>query len=351
MTTNAAILSLKVFIQKTGATKTIRLAGDMSVHEAIKEIQGKEAADMGLRDHGLFLPPNKETGKKGSWLDPSKSLRFYGIVTGMTLEFKKKHRPLRIKLRDETTKMVVIDDSLSVREISDMIGEKIGLKNSASEYCLRKPDQPGMSKAPAWLVETQTLHEQDITEEEELVYAKRLFFSDDNIDKDDPFSLHLLYVESLKAIIDGKYPVTRNDAKDFAAIQMQITYGDHDPSKHKPGFLDPNLFLPLLYRKDKKIQAEIFRDHKKLVGMSDMNAKYRYCQLVRSLKSYGITFFDCREKQTKGKQKNDKKIRPHPHRRHQRKNPQSRPRDPTHHQRMDLRANAQVVLCAWLLYA
>eukprot|EP01124_Arcella_intermedia_P012007 TRINITY_DN1832_c0_g1_i1.p1 TRINITY_DN1832_c0_g1~~TRINITY_DN1832_c0_g1_i1.p1 ORF type:complete len:2470 (-),score=665.52 TRINITY_DN1832_c0_g1_i1:45-7454(-) len=307
MTTNAAILSLKVFIQKTGATKTIRLAGDMSVHEAIKEIQGKEAADMGLRDHGLFLPPNKETGKKGSWLDPSKSLRFYGIVTGMTLEFKKKHRPLRIKLRDETTKMVVIDDSLSVREISDMIGEKIGLKNSASEYCLRKPDQPGMSKAPAWLVETQTLHEQDITEEEELVYAKRLFFSDDNIDKDDPFSLHLLYVESLKAIIDGKYPVTRNDAKDFAAIQMQITYGDHDPSKHKPGFLDPNLFLPLLYRKDKKIQAEIFRDHKKLVGMSDMNAKYRYCQLVRSLKSYGITFFDCREKQTKGKQKNDKK--------------------------------------------
>jgi len=307
MTSNAAILSLKVFIQKTGATKTLRLAGDMSCGEAVKEIQEKETGAPGGRDHGLFLPPNKESGKKGAWLDPSKSLRFYGIVTGMTLEYKKKHRALKIRLRDDTCKTVAIDDSLSVREISDMIGEKIGLKSSASEYCLRKPDLPGMSKAPAWLIEAQTLHEQDIGEDEELVFAKRLFFGDDNIDKDDPFSLHLLYVESLKAILDGKYPVTRNDAKDFAAIQMQITYGDHDPVKHtKPGFVNPDVFLPLPYRKDKKIIAEIQRDHKKLAGMSDMNAKYRYCQLVRSLKTYGTTFFDCREKQVKGK-KNDKK--------------------------------------------
>jgi len=103
------------------------------------------------------------------------------------------------------------------------------------------------------------------------------------------------------------YPITHTDAKDFAAIQMQITYGDHDPLKHKPGFFDVNAFLPLQYRKDKKIQVEIFRDHKKLAGMSDMNAKYRYCQLVRSLKSYGITFFDCQEKQLKGKQSGNKK--------------------------------------------
>eukprot|EP01123_Difflugia_compressa_P001391 TRINITY_DN115_c0_g2_i1.p1 TRINITY_DN115_c0_g2~~TRINITY_DN115_c0_g2_i1.p1 ORF type:complete len:1556 (-),score=395.56 TRINITY_DN115_c0_g2_i1:1402-6069(-) len=305
MTSNAAIISIKVFIQKTGATKTLRLAGDLSCGESVKEIQDKEPGAAGGRDHGLFLPPNKETGKKGAWLDPSKSLRFYGIVTGTTLEYKKKHRPIRIKLRDDTIKTVVIDDSLNVREISDMIGEKIGLK-SASEYCLRRPDLPGMAKAPQWLNENQTLHEQDVTEEEELVFAKRLFFSDDNIDKDDPFSLHLLYVESLKSIIDGKYPITRNDAKDFAAIQMQIVYGDHDPNKHKVGFIDPNIFLPLPYRKDKKIQTEILRDHKKMAGMSDMNAKYRYCQLVRSLKSYGITFFDCKEKIVDKKQANKK---------------------------------------------
>src|SRR5690606_6234118 len=131
--------------------------------------------------------------------------------------------------------------------------------------------------------------------------------SDDNIDKDDPFTLHLLYVEANKAIIEGRYPVGRTDAKDFAAIQMQIVYGDHDVNKHKPGFFEcavspssavltvPSVdkFLPPQFRKDKKITPDILQDHRKLAGMKEMNAKYRYVQLVRSLKTYGITFFDC----------------------------------------------------------
>lgn len=99
-----------------------------------------------------------------------------------------------------------------------------------------------------------------------------------------------------EAINDGRYPVTRTDAKDFAALQMQIVYGDHDPNKHKPGFFDVKTFLPPPYRKDKTIVSDILRDHKKLVGMKEMNAKFRYVQLVRSLKTYGITFFDCKEK-------------------------------------------------------
>lgn len=32
-----------------------------------------------------------------------------------------------------------------------------------------------------------------------------------------------------------------------------------------------------------------------------LDAKYRYVQLVRSLKTYGITFFDCVQKSTKNK--------------------------------------------------
>jgi len=254
-------------VQKTGATKVMRFASDMSVAECLKEINEKSGIEGGA-DHGLYLPPNKETGKKGSWLSKNRALRFYGIYSNATLEYKKMHRPLRIKLMDDTSKMVIIDDSASVREISDQIGEKIGLK-SAEEFCLRKPLAPGMSKAPTWLNEQQTLHEQDIAEDEELVYAKKYFYSDDNVDKDDPFTLHLLYVEANKAIIESKYPVNRTDAKDFAALQMQIVYGDHNPDKHKLSFIDPDVFLPMQYRKDKKILEDVLRDHKKLTGMKN----------------------------------------------------------------------------------
>jgi len=109
----------------------------------------------------------------------------------------------------------------------------------------------------------------------------------------DPHSVNLSYVEFNKAIIESHYPITRTDAKYFAAIQMQIQFGDYDPNKHIPGFIDQNVFLPLQYRNDKVIEAEIFREHRKLVCANNLNAKYRYCQLVRSLKTYGMTFFEC----------------------------------------------------------
>lgn len=52
-------------------------------------------------------------------------------------------------------------------------------------------------------------------------------------------------------------------------------------------------FLPPNLRKDKNIENEILSEHKTLIRMADMQAKYRYIQTVRSLKTYGITFFEC----------------------------------------------------------
>jgi hypothetical protein len=51
-------------------------------------------------------------------------------------------------------------------------------------------------------------------------------------------------------------------------------------------------FVPPEYQKTKKdIDKRIFQEHRKLQGMSELNAKFRYVQLCRSLKTYGVTFF------------------------------------------------------------
>jgi hypothetical protein len=42
----------------------------------------------------------------------------------------------------------------------------------------------------------------------------------------------------LKAIVDGRYPCTRSDAKSFCAFNMQVVYGDHNPATHQIGFLE-----------------------------------------------------------------------------------------------------------------
>lgn len=59
-----------------------------------------------------------------------------------------------------------------------------------------------------------------------------------------------------------------------------------------------------MYRKDDKKQSyerEILLTHKRLQGVKETVAKYRFVQLVRSLKFYGITFFDSCKMKVPGK--------------------------------------------------
>jgi hypothetical protein len=46
----------------------------------------------------------------------------------------------------------------------------------------------------AWLLDHFTLHDQGILPDETLEYAKKFFFSDDKVDFDDPFTLHVYYL-------------------------------------------------------------------------------------------------------------------------------------------------------------
>ncbi|KAI9142207.1 hypothetical protein BKA69DRAFT_292544 [Paraphysoderma sedebokerense] len=132
-----------------------------------------------------------------------------------------------------------------------------------------------------------------------VILRKKFFYSDTNIDRNDPIQLNLLYVQSRDGIISGKHPCTPDEASQFAALQCQVTNGNFDESKHKPGFLNLKEFLPEEYRKNKEVEKKIFVEYRKLQGMSEINAKYRYVQLCRSLKTYGVTFFLVKEKETK----------------------------------------------------
>ena len=53
----------------------------------------------------------------------------------------------------------------------------------------------------------------------------------------DPVQLNLLYEQAKEAILEGTHPVRLEDAIQFAALQVQIQFGDHKEDKHKPGML------------------------------------------------------------------------------------------------------------------
>ncbi len=88
-----------------------------------------------------------------------------------------------------------------------------------------------------WLNPEKTLAEQGLTESDVIILKKKFFFTDQNIDRNDPVQLNLLYNQARESIISGKHPCTAEEASQFAAIQCQVQFGNHEPDKHKPGFI------------------------------------------------------------------------------------------------------------------
>ncbi|XP_072756023.1 talin-2 isoform X2 [Anoplolepis gracilipes] len=334
-----ATLSLRISIPEKNATKMMQFDPSTSVYDACRIIREKlaEASNMGQpKDYGLFLAD--EDVKKGVWLEPGRNLDYYILRNGDLLEYRRKLRTLRVRMLDGTLKTMLVDDSQPVANLMVVICTKIGITNH-DEYSLvrelvdeenenqkpgnfgtltlkRKKEEKGERDAKMeqlrkklktddevnWIDPSKTLREQGIDESETVLLRRKFFFSDQNIDSRDPVQLSLLYVQARDAILDGTHPITQEKACVFAGIQCQIQFGDHKEEKHKPGFLDLKEFLPQSYVKVKGIEKKIYAEHKKHIGLSELDAKVLYTKTARSLNTYGVTFFLVKEKM-KGKNK------------------------------------------------
>lgn len=327
-----ATLSLRITTDGMDGFRTMQFEPSTLVFDACNIIRQKipECNQGNPNDFGLFLAD--EDPKKGVWLDKKHTLEYYLLRNQDLLEYKKKLRVLRVRTLDESVKAMYVDDSVPVGQLMITICSRMGITNH-DEYSLVHElgedekmktltmkrdksiakDQKKLEEMKKklhtddelnWLDHSKTLREQGIEESETLLLRRKFFFSDQNVDARDPVQLNLLYVQTRDAILKGAHPVSEKEAIFFAALQCQIQFGDHNESKHKPGFLDLKEFMPKEYIKNKSIEKAIYKEHKTLVGsnLSEVDAKVKYTQLARSLKTYGITFFLVKEK-VKGKNK------------------------------------------------
>uniref|UniRef100_A0A8C0B0Z2 Talin 1 n=1 Tax=Buteo japonicus TaxID=224669 RepID=A0A8C0B0Z2_9AVES len=326
----AAMVALSLKISIGNVVKTMQFEPSTMVYDACRMIRERvPEAQMGQpNDFGLFL--SDEDPKKGIWLEAGKALDYYMLRNGDTMEYKKKQRPLKIRMLDGTVKTVMVDDSKTVTDMLMTICARIGITNY-DEYSLVREimeekkeevtgtlkkdktllrDEKKMEKLKQklhtddelnWLDHGRTLREQGIDDNETLLLRRKFFYSDQNVDSRDPVQLNLLYVQARDDILNGSHPVSFDKACEFAGYQCQIQFGPHNEQKHKPGFLELKDFLPKEYIKQKG-ERKIFMAHKNCGNMSEIEAKVRYVKLARSLKTYGVSFFLVKEKM-KGKNK------------------------------------------------
>ncbi|PRP75658.1 actin binding protein, partial [Planoprotostelium fungivorum] len=297
-------LNLKVLVEPTGQTKKMKFTADMGVGEAIVTI--REKTEVGGADFGLFMPANlRETNPK--WLKDNRTLAAYGLENDDEVHYRKKHKAIRVKLLDGTVKVMLFDLTLPVVDIVNMVGEKIDLAN-AEEYSLQWENPLPAGPRLDWLQPNKCIEEQNVKTDNVFLLKKKYFYSDANISLDDPMGLHLLFVQATDAIISGLHPVMPAEVCALAALHAQVTEGRFNPEKHVPPYLELKKYLPPALLKEKGIEKDIMKEWRKLVGTTESNAKFKYIQLCRSLKTWGITTFHCRLTERGAKAKKPPKI-------------------------------------------
>ncbi|KAL7051692.1 hypothetical protein ACKWTF_004575 [Chironomus riparius] len=330
----AAQLSLRISLEGGRVTKTIQFDPNTSVFDACRIIRDKfaEAVQGQAMEYGLFL--SDEDSRQGVWLEPGRNLGYYLLRNLDVLEYRRKLRTLRVRMLDGAVKTILVDDSQPVTQLMVVICTKIGITNH-DEYGLVREEQESQNENQPdnksnfgtltlrrkltgerdrdtkmeslrkklktddeinWVDNSKTLREQGIDESETVLLRRKYFFSDQNIDSTDPVQLNLLYVQARDAILNGTHPITQDKACEFAGVQVHIQFGDYIEAKHKQGFLDLKEFLPSSYVRVKNIEKKVFAEHRKHIGVSELDAKVLYTKSARELPTYGVTFFLVKEK-------------------------------------------------------
>jgi talin len=152
-----------------------------------------------------------------------------------------------------------------------------------------------------WLEAPKTLQENFVKDDDVLILARKFWFSDANCSLDSPKELHLLFVQAKGMVLRGILPTTREQAIDLAALGIQIRFGNFDPEKvNKKGWFLPQEYMSLAHYKSKKklpdLEKDVAKEWKRKVGLTELNAKYRFLQTCRSLPTWGITHWRVEEK-------------------------------------------------------
>ncbi|KNC55685.1 uncharacterized protein AMSG_01954 [Thecamonas trahens ATCC 50062] len=308
-------------------TKSIKFMSSAYGVDCVAKIA--ETFNMEARpDYGLYFL-NKFDLTKCYWLDLTKTLRYYDVHNLDELVYKQVKQPLRILLMDGSRKVIMCDVSQPVASLVEVICAKQNISNpeefslmvaedeltdeqrAAREKDLKRRRKRGEPVSDdEWLKADMTLNAQGVTADTTLLLKKKFFFYDASIDTSDPQTLSLLFEQLRDDVTSGALPVQFDEAILFAALMAQVVLGAHDPDRHRKGKIDVRPFVPIEFKKTKKLAEKVFQAHAKLGSMSVTDAKFRFIQLARSLDTFGITVFTVQEAIRNKKGKLTKKFQP-----------------------------------------
>lgn len=278
--------------------RTLDVSPDNTILEVVMAFKQKyNLTDSATCLYGLFLPDEGENpdsaSLKGRWLHHTATVHSCALDTGKRIvDFRNALRSLKVTdLAGDVSKQVVVNATGTLASLLAAISLRFSI-SQPRHYCLQVPRGDQM----VWLDQNVSLCDQLFEEDKCVILRKRLFLSDCQLKRREPYSLHLIFLECRQGVVAGEHPISLRMALNFAALQMQVTYRDYDPLLHVHGFLTLAEFLPPEHRDVTLIEEDIYKEHRKLKDCKEGEAKTRYVRLLATLPTFGLKYFSAKEK-------------------------------------------------------
>nr|CAD2148494.1 unnamed protein product [Meloidogyne enterolobii] len=137
------VLTLNIECHEKAIKKTMQFEPRTLVHDACRMVRDKLGPMHGNpNDYGLFRVEDDPT--KCVWMENGRTLEYYLIRNGDTLEYKNKIRSLRVRTLDGgAVKTIFVDESQPVSQLMVVICSKMGIANH-DEYSLVRGFSPAL---------------------------------------------------------------------------------------------------------------------------------------------------------------------------------------------------------------
>lgn len=200
---------------------------------------------------------------------------------------------------DDSSKAFAITPDTNAIEFRQQVIKRIDLKVDDCFSIFEKKDQwercLDAEEKPAELMKEWDMDEK---KDEKFIFKKRIFLKEDDKEMQDPVAKDLVYIQAVNDVITCQYNVSLEEALKLSGLQVQVVYGDHNPSTHIKGFLTNNKdianFIPkslFSTKKPPEWEALILKEHAKHKSLSQEDAKTQYLNICKSFPLWGTTFY------------------------------------------------------------
>lgn len=218
--------------------------------------------------------------------------------------------PLRVKTLDGKVKALAIDPTTLAKDVASKVARKLNLRDNKG-FGLYEVIDDNVNEERC-VVDTELVGDsmqrfEDMEKKGQkncqFVYKRKIFLNPEE-EPTDPVLRDLLFHQAVHDIVHDKYPlVSERDAVKQASFQLQILWGDHDPTKDavkQQLGTDAGLakYIPrrlIAVNRLEQWQIEIGSFYSALQGRSREECKDHYMKYVKKWPLYGSSVFNVKQ--------------------------------------------------------